>query len=465
MRKVMQVGLLALTAAALLVTFGAGQPAHAATIAVNTTADELNSDGDCSLREAIQAANTDSTVDGCGAGSGADTIVVPAGTYTLSIAGANEDANATGDFDITTELTINGVGAATTIIDGAKLDRLFHVLSSGSVVMSGVTIRNGDPSPWLAGGGIANEGNVTISRSRIVGNTAYFGGGVYNGGTFTMENSTISDNTAPVAGFGGGFVDQGGATAAFTNVTISGNTASGFGGGIATYSSLTINSSTIVSNTAYTGDGGISSQPGAAVIKNTIVADNRFPGHNWWVDCGGTVTSAGHNLIENTGGCNIVGDTSGNITGLDPVLGPLTDNGGFTQTHALLPGSPAIDAGSPDCPPPAADQRGFARPVDGDGDTILVCDIGAYESGTPAPTPTPTPTPSPTPTPTPTPSPTPTPPPAVGGMVELRRDTAAPAAQQPGSAGPPYAALAGAAAAGALALTAAAWHARRRWLR
>jgi len=74
---------------------------YAAEIAVTTTADELNADGDCSLREAIQAANTDTAVDACPAGSGADTIVVPAGTYAISIAGTGEDANATGDFDIT----------------------------------------------------------------------------------------------------------------------------------------------------------------------------------------------------------------------------------------------------------------------------------------------------------------------------------------------------------------------------
>jgi hypothetical protein len=83
---------------------------------------------------------------------------------------------------------------------------------------------------------------------------------------------------------------------------------------------------------------------------------------------------------------------------------------------------------------------------------------------TPTTTPTPTPTPTPSPTPTATPIPTPTPPPAVGGIVEIRRDTSAPAAQQPGSATPPYAPLAGAAAAGAFALSAAAWYARRRWL-
>jgi len=90
--------------------------AHTATITVNTTDDELNDDGDCSLREAIQAANTDSAVDGCTAGSGADTITLPAGYYTLTIAGANEEDNATGDLDILDDLTINGDGEGYTVI-------------------------------------------------------------------------------------------------------------------------------------------------------------------------------------------------------------------------------------------------------------------------------------------------------------------------------------------------------------
>src|SRR5437870_3850242 len=91
-------------------------PVYGATITVNTTEDELTVDGNCSLREAIQAANTDSAVDACPAGSGADTITLPVGTYTLTIPGANEDANQTGDLDNARDLTINGAGAAATII-------------------------------------------------------------------------------------------------------------------------------------------------------------------------------------------------------------------------------------------------------------------------------------------------------------------------------------------------------------
>src|SRR5437899_746823 len=90
--------------AALALGCFASPAAYAATILVTTTADELNADGDCSLRDAIQAANTDAAVDTCPAGSGADTIVVPAGSYALSIAGIGENANASGDLDITSDL-------------------------------------------------------------------------------------------------------------------------------------------------------------------------------------------------------------------------------------------------------------------------------------------------------------------------------------------------------------------------
>ena len=107
---------------------------QAATITVNTTTDVVNStDGLCSLREAITAANTD-TVSGatggeCTAGGGADTITVPAGTYTLTVAGTGEDSNVTGDLDVVGDLTLTGADAATTLIDGGLLDRVIDVKS------------------------------------------------------------------------------------------------------------------------------------------------------------------------------------------------------------------------------------------------------------------------------------------------------------------------------------------------
>ena len=113
-----------------------GAAVQAAGIAVNTTTDELNSDGDCSLREAIEAANTDLAVDACAAGSGADTITVPAGTYGLTDGALQPD----------TDMTINGAGAASTIVDGGALDGVFEVLQvEGDIVVTitGMTIQNG----------------------------------------------------------------------------------------------------------------------------------------------------------------------------------------------------------------------------------------------------------------------------------------------------------------------------------
>jgi CSLREA domain-containing protein len=365
---------------------------------------------DCSLREAIIAAN-----------AAPGTITVPAGTYTLTIAGKNEDAAATGDLDITggLGLNINGAGAATTIIDGGALDRVFHI-RSGTVSISGVTIRNGSGT---YGAGIYNNATLNLTDSTVSGNTATSnnGGGIYNNGTMTVTNSTISGNAAD--GHGGGIYNSNSTTLSVTNSTISGNTASGTsqGGGIYNNGPLNLTSSTISGNTAGGNGGGILAGTAGGShlnVKNTIIAGNTGPVTG--PDCFGAVTSQGHNLIQTvTAGCVISGDNSGNITGQAANLSPLALNSpGTTETQALLPNSPAIDAGSSDCPPPAKDQRGVARPLG------VACDIGAYESpysvATPSPTPSPSLTPSPTPTPSPTatpigqtPSPTPTPTPVV----------------------------------------------------
>jgi len=128
--------------------------------------------------------------------------------------------------------------------------------------------------------------------------------------------------------------------------------------------------------------GGIFSN-GLLKVKNTIIAGNSA---QTAPDCGGTLTSYGCNLIEDTSGCTITGNETGNIYGEDPLLGPLQDNGGPTFTDALLEGSPAIDGVSTECgcttidgAPVTSDQRGEPRPADGDGDGTALCDIGAYE--------------------------------------------------------------------------------------
>ena len=291
---------------------------HAASITVTTTVDELNADGDCSLREAIQAANTDIAVDACPAGSGADTITVPANTnaYTLTMS----------HLFIKTDMTINGSGTGNTIIE--QTNPHFRVIDIGNgnppvgpvpvVSISKLTIKGGhaiSPSNSEAffghihGAGIHNHGILTLTNVTITGNVAQpdGGGGLWNANTATIVNVTIADNSAPM----------------------------GFGGGI----------------------GGAPS-----FLKNTILANNT--GGN----CSGPV-GGDHNL-------QFPGTACLNATTADPMLGPLTNG-----VYPLLAGSPAIDTGASaagGCPP--IDQLGTARPVDGDATPGAVCDIGSIEA-------------------------------------------------------------------------------------
>ncbi len=229
-----------------------------------------------------------------------------------------------------------------------------------------------------------NQGDTTITNSIIrnnisAGGVFSNGGGIENFGDLTIMNSTISGNSG---GNGGGIFNQFAPAPGLTliNSTVSGNTAT-FGGGIRNqFSAATLNNSTISNNTGSSDGGGIwhDGAPGVVNVKNTIIAGNlRSPIDP--DDCAGTLNSQGHNLIQETAGCTIGGDTTGNITGQDPLLGPLQDNGGPTETHGLMLGSPAIDAGNPAVPGSggnaceATDQRGVARPVG------AACDIGAFE--------------------------------------------------------------------------------------
>jgi CSLREA domain-containing protein len=361
-------------ALAASVALAAAANAHAATFTVTRLDDPVPGacDSDCSLREAVRAVN---------AGSGGDTIAVPAGRFRLTIAGAGEDAAATGDLDLTKSVTIQGAGTRQTLIDGSVIDRVFDVASGVTALIADVTVTGGlvDGN----GGGIASAGTLTLLRDTIADNEATTvgnnpGGGVSSSGIVTVTQSTISGNRAYN---GGGIAFSGIAT--ITDSTIAGNRAGGLGsngdgGGISgsSGSSLVLTGSTVADNHAFNGAGsGGGIDVPAVTLGNSIVANNRAHesnGNASYVDnCTSTVTSNGHNLSDGHD-CGLT--ATGDRQDADPRLGPLQDNGGPTDTEALLAGSPAIDATN-SCG--ALDQRGTTRPRGAS------CDIGPYEFAPP----------------------------------------------------------------------------------
>ena len=288
-----------------------------------------------------------------------------------------------------TNSTVNGNTAAYTGFPTGGGDAGGIYNGGGTLTITGSVVSNNyagvsDPFPVGSGGGIVNDGTLTITSSSVSGNQAYLsGGGIENGGTLTISGSTISGNGAtgqhdgqPV-GHGGGISGP----VTLTNSTLSDNGASLSGGGLE--GSGVINNSTISGN----GNGGISTS--GIEIGNTILNNNS--GAN--ID--GTATSLGYNISTDDGGGNLTGP--GDQINTDPMIGPLQDNGGPTFTHALLPGSPAINTGDPNfTPPPSYDQRGspFVRVFNSR------IDIGSFEVQPPrraTPTPRPRATPAPRP--------------------------------------------------------------------
>jgi CSLREA domain-containing protein len=225
-----------------------------------------------------------------------------------------------------------------------------------------------------SGGGVDSRGDgpLAITTTSITGNTAATGGAVHHVGDAPLDirRSTLSGNFAE--GAGGVFIDGDG-EATVENTTVSGNRVGGFGGGFLVSSRLEIRNSTVASNTASSG-GGINNGGGDLVgdgfvfLRNTIVANSPTGGN-----CAGTMTSLGGNL-DSANTCHLT--ELSDQPGTDPRLGPLASNGGPTQTHALLAGSPAQEQAV--CteldPCPSVDQRGVERPrFDG-------FDAGSYES-------------------------------------------------------------------------------------
>jgi predicted outer membrane repeat protein len=384
---------------------GAIPVASAGTITVNNLAGG-SVGGQCTLRDAIAAANTDAVVNGCAAGSGADTI-------NFSVTGPISLAS---EILITSNVTINGPGAgAMTITPTARALTINNAGTPPTVTISGLafqganaagaggaiaklngtltiqssTFTSNQTSGTFAGGGALYNalGNLTIQDSTFSGNTGAGGGALYQSqyaGTLTIQNSTFANNTARRAG-GALYATSGNIT--IQNSTFSGNhTLNGFSGG-ALYAgggTVTVLNSTFSGNSA-AGSGGAIYLNYASVLNltSTIAAGSTdSAGTRDIVGSSGSIVNASNDLIQNPSGFTF-GTNTANITGQNPLLGPLANNGGPTQTMGLLLGSPAIDKGAnPGALP--FDQRGsgFARTVGAQ------TDIGAFEvQGAPPPPP------------------------------------------------------------------------------
>ncbi|MGA9284382.1 MAG: right-handed parallel beta-helix repeat-containing protein [Solirubrobacteraceae bacterium] len=364
--------------------------AAAQTLVVTTTADSKDAGCTialCSFRDALGAAKT------------GDTIMMGEGTYKATMTEGNGVWSPDGEY------TIQGAGAGKTIIDANKLGRAFAFY--GDITVSGVTVTGGiDPGSGCGCGGgfeVRQGAFLTLLNSVVEGNSAGGGGGIdvdsqskavlenvlvsqnssssggggirvepVSGttGTLAMTNVTISGNST-TGSSGAGLDNQGSTTA--TNITINGNQSSGEGGGIlnASTGALVMTNATIAENIAHENAPGIRNlgSSSAVALRNTIVADG----------CSGTgtpaVTSQGHNLDAGTS-CGFA--EAGDISGKNPLLGALQNNGGAMElpTMALAQTSPALDAAN-NAVCPTTDERGVARPHG------PVCDIGAFELSAP----------------------------------------------------------------------------------
>ena len=378
--------------------------------------------GRTSLRAAILEAN---------ALTGSDTITLGGGIFNLSIQGTDEDASLAGDLDITDDLIIQGQSTQTTIIDARHLDRVFDVFPGVTLQLFDVTITGGDLAGRGDGGGIrVDNGTLQLNNVVVANNRASNGGGIHNnlgmvtatdstfvnnraegmfgfgqggaigsiGGTVTVRQSTVNDNFAVSTGGGiSSSADALGGTLSIENSTIAQNTVGdsfsmqGDGGGLYIQSNVnaTVFASTVAFNMTGNQGGGIWTN-GSLTLERTIVSNNTGApddGPEGFIN-GGTVVSNGYNLIREDTDFNFTPST-GDLIGIfaapiDPNLLGLTDNGGPTRTIALGGMSPAIDAGPLDSSPLFADQRGFTRDRDGDRNSSMITDIGAFEVQSPS---------------------------------------------------------------------------------
>ena len=326
------------------------QPLRAATIVVDNTT--------CTLVDAVTAANNDAVAGGCSAGSGADTIELTVDITLTSIAEGDR-----GLPFVVSDITIAGNGFEIERSLGAPDFGLIDVAGAGTLSLNDVTLTNGHAGN---GGAVRNAGTLILTETTVTDNTAGVGAIYNDAGIVTLTNSTVSGSV----GGGGAIFNKDAGTVTLTNSTVSGNSGSGISNQSAT---VTLTNSTVsgnlggieisggsatLTNSTVSGNalGGIFATSGTFTLKNTIVANSG--GSN----CNAAITDLGGNF-DDDGSC---GGGFGTITGLDPTL---TDNGGSTETHALLAGSSAIGAAGA-CGL-STDQRGFLRDE--------TCDSGAYE--------------------------------------------------------------------------------------
>jgi hypothetical protein len=261
------------------------------------------------------------------------------------------------------------------------------VYNSGNLTMDNSVVAG---HTWFtsSSGGIYNDGGIVVLRNCAISNNwSVQGGGIWNGGALLVTNSLISSNQAMYSDIdapAGGLYNIG--YAVLVNTTVSGNRAAGAAGGIWNSGGLRLLNCTVASNFVFgniynrpTSGGGVwnwfDSDIGVFQCRNTIIAGNHSTLTNCTFcadDISGYMGSFGHNLIQNANGWLNAGSEPSDLVGVDPKLGPLQDNGGPTWTHALLTGSPAIDAGD-SAGAPSEDQRGVPRPQ---GPRV---DIGAFE--------------------------------------------------------------------------------------
>ncbi|MGQ0620759.1 MAG: choice-of-anchor Q domain-containing protein, partial [Panacagrimonas sp.] len=388
---------------------------------LSTEAATINVVGSCTLVNSILSANTNSAVGGCTAGAaGLDTIVLPANsTQTLT---AVYDFTAlygpSGLPEINSEIVIEGNGSTILRDPSSAAFRIFVVVEGGNLSLRQSTVSGGSVS-GSDGGGLAVYGGglLELNESTVSGNsTGNDGGGIYNlSSTLFVTDSTVSGNSAF---YGGGIGTRGSSSiTTVTGSTVSGNRGN-YGGGVNAFGSVTIGSSTISGNSASRDGGGLIAIGRVSIANTTITANTAPDAHGGGVAAdldddlditasiiagnsstdiddyggyGGTFITGGNNLIGDGNFASNFDDATDTINVANPMLGPLADNDGPTFTHALLTGSPAIDSFESAVPgrvanlglvefcPAGKDQRGVARPQDGDGDGDAVCDIGAFE--------------------------------------------------------------------------------------